>query len=217
MNDQSRFRYLLCDLDDTLYPASAGVMRVVGQLILRYMAERVGIPQERVEQIKKEYYQRYGTTMRGLILHYGIDPDDYLAFVHDLPVHEYIQPNPALDAMLAGISLRKAVFTNADRDHACRVLNALGVPHHFEWIIDVRDFGYNSKPHPIAYSRMLDILNASAGECIMVEDIPHNLTPAKALGMATVLISDDPCQDGADICIPDILQLGEAIRPWITS
>jgi putative hydrolase of the HAD superfamily len=221
MSRMSSFRYLLCDLDDTLYPASSGVMRVVGRRITDYMAERLGIPDESVDQTKRKYYQQYGTTMRGLILHYGIDPEDYLRFVHDLPVDEYIQPDPALDTMLSSISLHKAVFTNADRDHAWRVLGALGVRHHFKWIIDVHDFGFLSKPHPSAYLRILEILGARADECIMVEDVAHNLAPAKAMGMATVLVREDSstgecCPDGVDTCIANILELAGALEPWLT-
>lgn len=216
----SSFRYLLCDLDNTLYPASSGVMGVVGKRITHYMAERLGIPGESVDQTKRQYYQQYGTTMRGLILHYGIDPEDYLRFVHDLPVDEYIQPDPALDAMLDSIPLRKAVFTNANHEHAWRVLGALGVRHHFEWIIDVHDFGFLSKPHPSAYQRILEILDGRADECIMVEDVAPNLTPAKAMGMATVLVkedrsSDECCPDGVDACIASILELAGALEPWL--
>jgi putative hydrolase of the HAD superfamily len=220
MRSGQRFRYLLCDLDDTLYPASSGVMRAVGQLILRYMLDRVGIPSDRVNQMRSEYYHAYGTTMRGLILHHAIDPLDYLAFVHDLPLREYIQPNPALEAMLSRIPLRKAVITNADRYHAGRVLDVLGVRHHFEWIIDVQDFGFNSKPHPSSYERMLEIVEARPGECIMVEDVAHNLAPARAMGMLTVLVEEEPGGNGngldrADVVIRDILEMADALQHWM--
>lgn len=215
-----RFRFLLCDLDNTLYPPDSGVMLAVGQRMVHYMVERVGVPPDDAKRLSRHYYQQYGTTMRGLILHHRIDPEDYLAFVHDLPLEQYIQPNPGLDAMLANIPLRKAVFTNADREHARRVLNVLGVRHHFEWIIGVHEFGFNSKPHRSAYLRILDILDTHAEECIIVEDAAGNLVPAKAMGMLTVLVgngslSPESPPGEADIYIPDILCLAEAIRPWV--
>jgi putative hydrolase of the HAD superfamily len=220
VNDNPRFRFLVCDLDNTLYSPDSGVMPAMGQLIDRYMVERVGIPPEDVEGLKRLYYQQYGATMRGLILHHGIDPEDYLAFIHDLPLEQYIQPDPDLGAMLTGIPLRKAVFTNADREHAVRVLDTLGVRHHFEWIIDVHDFGLRSKPHPSAYLRILEVLAARADECILVEDASRNLAPAKAMGMLTVLVGGgsppaNALAEEADVCIPDILHLAEAIRPWV--
>jgi putative hydrolase of the HAD superfamily len=195
-------------------------MQAVGQLIVRYMVERVGISPENVEPLKHQYYQGYGSTMRGLILHYGIDPEDYLAFVHDLPLEQYIQPNPDLDAMLASIPLRKVIFTNADREHAERVLAILDVRHQFERIIDVRDFGLRSKPDLSAYRHILDTLSARPDECILVEDAIHNLAPAKAMGMLTVLIEGgslpaDSSQQEFHIRIEDILQLRDIVRPWL--
>ncbi len=218
MTDKPRF--LLCDLDNTLYPPDSGVMQTVGRLITRYIVERVGVPPDDAERLKHQYYRQYGTTMRGLILNHGIDPEDYLAFVHDLPLEQYIQSDPALDAMLASIPLRKAVFTNATREHAELVLDTLGVRHHFEQIIDVRDFSFNSKPHESAYRRILEILNARPGECILVDDAAHNLAPAKAMGIFTVLVGGGPLpaqvpQTEADICIANILHLADAIHPWL--
>jgi putative hydrolase of the HAD superfamily len=222
VTDKPHFRFLLCDLDNTLYPPNSGVMQAVGRLIARYISDRLEVPPEDAEGLKRQYYRQYGTTMRGLILHHGIDPEDYLGFVHDLPLEQYIQPNPDLDAMLGRIPLRKAVSTNADREHAGRVLDVLGIRHHFERIIDVRDFGFNSKPHQNAYRRILEILNARAEECILVDDSIHNLTSAQAMGMLTVLVGAssppaEPSQDGADICIADILDLADAICPWLMS
>ena len=215
-----RFRFLLCDLDNTLYPPDAGVMSAAGRRMVRYMIERVGVPPADAEQLKLRYYRRYGTTMRGLILHHGIDAEDYLAFVHDLPLEQYIQPNPGLDVMLSSIPLRKAIFTNADQEHARRVLDILGVCHHFETIIDVRDFGFRGKPHVSAYRRILDLLDVRAEDCILVEDSVLNLAPARDLGMLTVLVGDGDrvgktSGDGADIHISDILHLAEAIRTWL--
>lgn len=215
-----KLRFLVCDLDNTLYPPDSGVMGAVGQRMVRYIIQRVGVSPEDADQLKRRYYQEYGTTMRGLVLHYGIDPEDYLAFVHDLPLEQFIQPNPDLDTMLDSIPLRKVVFTNSDREHAERVLAVLGIRHRFERIIDIRDFNLLSKPHPSAYLRILDILNAHANECILVEDAADNLPPAKALGMLTVLVGGSTptsqlAQDGADIRIPDILDLAQAIHPWL--
>ena len=73
------YRFLLCDLDNTLYPPDSGVMAAVGQRMIRYIVERVDLPPDQAEQLKLQYFREYGTTMRGLILHYGIDPEDYLA------------------------------------------------------------------------------------------------------------------------------------------
>jgi putative hydrolase of the HAD superfamily len=220
MNHMLRFRFLLCDLDDTLYPMDAGIMKMVGERINRFMIEHLDIPPKIAPQLRNFYHQQYGTSMRGLILHYGINPESYLEFVHDLPLEQSIQPNPALDAMLSGICLSKVIITNASREHAQRVLSILGVAHHFEWIVDVRDFGYCSKPHRMAYQRTLHILAAQPGECIIVEDMARNLVPALQMGMTGVLVSNGqaatpPAPGAADYYIGDILDLRRAIQPLL--
>lgn len=220
MTDTRRFRFLLCDLDDTLYPTRQGVMKAVGERISRYLVERLGVPPEVAPAIRRYYHDRYGTSMRGLMLHYGIRPDDYLEYVHDLPLEEFIRRDPQLDAMLGRICLRKVIVTNASREHAERVLNILGVGHHFERIVDIRDFGYHSKPHRVAYERSLRDLAAAPAECILVEDSVRNIAPARAMGIVSVWIRnrdaevpDEPLP--ADLCIDDILHLADALAPLI--
>jgi putative hydrolase of the HAD superfamily len=215
-----RFRFLLCDLDDTLYPTHQGVMRAVGERISRFMIERLDIPSEHAPDLRRYYHDRYGTSMRGLILHYGIRPDDYLEYVHDLPLAEFIQRDPRLDAMLSRICLTKVVVTNASREHAERVLAILGVSHHFARILDIRDFGFHSKPHRAAYERSLHCLGAQPSECILVEDMARNIAPARAMGMFSVWmrnagIDAPPGAPPADLCITDILHLAGVLEPII--
>jgi len=223
MTDNSTFQSLLCDLDDTLYPPHAGLMKAVGDRISRYMVERVGIPPDVTQQLRRHYHDEYGTSMRGLIVNHSIDPESYLGFVHDLPLEQYIQPSAALDEMLTSIPLRKVIFTNASREHARRVLNVLGVQHHFERIIDVRDFGFHSKPHPLAYQRGLQILGACPPQCIIIDDSARNLAPAKEMGMTAVLVGDGQPPDArrvpgaVDLHIENILGLADAIQPLLAS
>jgi putative hydrolase of the HAD superfamily len=220
MTAARRFRFLLCDLDDTLYPTHQGVMKAVGERINRYLIERLDVPPDAAPEIRRYYHDRYGTSMRGLMLHYGIRPDDYLEYVHDLPLTEFIRREPQLDAMLGRICLRKVIVTNASREHALRVLDILGVGHHFERILDIRDFGYHSKPHRVAYERCLRYLEAAAAECVLVEDSVRNIAPARAMGMASVWMRNAPSEmpagpPPADLCIDNILQLADALAPLI--
>jgi len=186
-------------------------MDKVGQRILSYMMERLGFSQVEATLLRQDYLHRYGTTMRGLMLHNGLDPEDYLAYVHDLPLEDYLTPNPALDAALAAIPAEKVVFTNATAEHAKRVLDLLGVTHHFSRVVDIRDMDYCSKPAPDAYKRLLAMLQAQPQECVLVEDRTRNLQPAKALGMITVLVDGE--NDGsADFVIETVTEIGEILK-----
>jgi putative hydrolase of the HAD superfamily len=220
MKRRADFGYLLCDLDDTLYPTHLGLMKAVGERINRFMIDQLDIPATTAPQLRSYFYERYGTSMRGLMLHYGINPEIYLEYVHDLPLTEFIEHDPLLDAMLGRICLRKVIVTNASREHALRVLDMLRVSHHFERILDIRDFGFHSKPHRAAYQRSLKLLGAQPAECILVEDSARNIAPARAMGMLSVWVRSahsgvPPGADVADLCIDDILQLADTLQPLI--
>jgi putative hydrolase of the HAD superfamily len=204
-------RVILFDLDNTIYPLGSGVMELISQRISRFMAEQMGLPPDEVNRLRHDYWVQYGTTLRGLQIHYGVDPEEYLAFVHDIPVEDLLHPDPELDWMLAELAPEKTIFTNATTEHARRVLQALGVERHFSRVFDIRFLDYRSKPNEDAYRRVLDALSVAADQCLLVEDSARNIEPARALGMKTVLVGEGPA-DGADFTIPRILDLPAVVE-----
>lgn len=202
-------RYILFDLDETLYPKETGLMDVIRERISRYMELRLRMDPSQIEGLRAEYYRRYGTTMRGLMVNYHIDPEDYLAFVHGIPVEEYVAADPALAEMLAGIELEKDIFTNASLEYVHRILDCLGVRGYFHRIFDIRALGYINKPDRRAYIQVLKALGATGGECLIVDDSIRNLEPAKELGMTTVLVGDDGagCVDFAIARMTDLAEV----------
>lgn len=203
-------RFLLFDLDETLYPRDAGVMQEIGRLIRRYIVQEYGVTAEEADALARRYHQEYGTSMRGLLLNNKLDVERFLAYVHDLPP-DLLQPNPKLDALLASLPGDKVIFTNADQNHAERVLTQLGIRRHFSRIVDVVEVGYIPKPNLAAYTNCLRLLDARPEECVLIEDTGRNLVPAKQLGMTTVLVDGDP-NDPADYKIPTILELGPVVE-----
>lgn len=204
---------ILFDLDETLYPPEAGVMRQIGERITLYVQARLSLATDEALAVRRRYFQEYGTTMRGLQINYGIDPDEYLAYVHQIPLEQYLHPNERLDKVLQNIPQEKIIFTNASREHAERVLALLGIRRHFSRIVDIRDVGYESKPQPDAYERICRILGVRAEECLIVEDNLRNLLPAKALGMTTVLVRNGHTEpeDGVDWVIEQIEEIGTVV------
>lgn len=207
----------LFDLDDTLYGAATGLWAAIGQRIDLYMTERVGLEASATVALRRHYLETFGTTLNGLRQEYGIDPADYLAFVHDLPLEHYLQPSPLLDQMLRRLPLRKVVFTNADAAHARRVLERLGIAAHFATIFDVNALEFINKPDPRAYRRVLALTQVQAAECVFVDDAVRNLLPAHALGMRTVLVRspDSVLPAGVDHRIDSILELEGLLQPHL--
>ncbi|MBN1485038.1 MAG: pyrimidine 5'-nucleotidase [Chloroflexia bacterium] len=210
--EDGRPRFLLFDLDETLYPRNTRMFEEIGQRINAYM-ERIGFDPEQVPQLRRHYFMRYGTTLRGLQLHHQVDTDDYLIFVHDFDVGRYIQPNAALERVLHELPQVKAIFTNATSEYAWRILTALGVEKHFEHILDIHAFDYHSKPDRYAFQVALETLQARAPECLLIEDNLRNIQMGKKLGMHTVLVSPDgEPQEDADFVVSDVIQIEQVMR-----
>jgi putative hydrolase of the HAD superfamily len=182
-------RYILFDLDDTLYPTSAGLMDDISQRMIEFMITRLDVPAHDVARQRKDYWERYGTTLRGLYIERHIDPQAFLNFVHDVNVAKYLGADARLDQMLAQIAQTKSVFTNAPADYARRVLDALGVAHHFAEIFDINFIEYQSKPTAFAYDKVVAALPVPPRACVMIDDTPRNLAPAQRLGMKTILLN----------------------------
>ena len=206
--------HLVFDCDDTLYPRDSGLMQAISERISLYMIERMGMDPEIVPGLRRAYWQQYGTTSRGLQLLHDLDVPEYMRYVHDLPLRQYIEPNPALDVALHALPQRKVIFTNATARHAHAVLEVMGLERHFDGVYDVFFCENEGKPSLSAYRRLLNTLGVSAESCMMVEDSVVNLVPAGKLGMVTVLV-DPPAGDdvnGIDYVIPHVADVGGVVR-----
>jgi putative hydrolase of the HAD superfamily len=207
-------RYALFDLDNTIYPKSCGLMGEIGKRMNRYMVERLGIDAEEVSQKRVAFLKTWGTTLNALRRHYSVDPDEFLDFVHDIPLERFLQKDPELDRMLGRLELKKIIFTNADARHARRVLSRTGILGHFETIVDIHMLDFVNKPDRRAYLKALAFIGARPEECILIEDSPANIHTAKELGMITVMMGDENRADGAQYhirCITDFEDLLQTI------
>ena len=173
------FKSLYFDLDDTLYPASSGLWAAIRERMNAYMQRLMDLPIPEIVSLRQSYLEKYGTTLRGLQAHYIVNADEYLAFVHDLPLEQFIHPDPSLRTLLLSLPQRRWIFTNADNNHANRVLNILGITDCFDGIIDIRAIEFACKPDKIAYQRALAITgDDDPAQCVIFDDALRNLSPA---------------------------------------
>lgn len=201
---------VLFDLDNTLYPSSNGLMQHLDSRIGTYFDETFGLDATESLRLRRQYYGQYGTTLRGLQHHHDIDTEQYLQYIHDLDLDLFIAADALLDAALAALPARKAVFTNSPREYAERVLAGLGLAHHFERIFDTRFFDFVCKPDPSCYDRVLAELGIHGSEAIMIEDMAKNLPPAARLGITTILLdAPDQPRELADYVVADVLEAVE--------
>ncbi|MFP4128524.1 MAG: pyrimidine 5'-nucleotidase [Desulfonatronovibrio sp.] len=197
------------DLDNTLYSKSLNVFGLIDKRINRYMTERVGIPEPEVDALRRHYWKIHGVTLNGLILHHEVDPEDFLEFVHDVDLDGILKPDRKLRIALKNLDARKVIFTNGSIRHAENVLSALGIEDLFEEIFDVRIASFKPKPFPEPYLKVLEAINVSGHECVMIDDILENLRTAKDLGMSTVLIGTTNGHKYVDFCIEEACAITE--------
>lgn len=199
---------LFFDLDDTLYSRTNGLWEAIRGRMNDYLVDPVGFPPDETQDMALRYYQIYGTTLRGLQLNHNVDADEYLAYVHDLPIEEYISPDVELQKMLSSLPQMKWILTNSDANHANRVLEVLRLEGFFTGIIDVRALDFLCKPEREAYQRAMEIADISEPtNCVFFDDSIRNLVPAHEIGFTTVLVGTNEKHAGADYSVTNLLDL----------
>ena len=178
------------DLDNTLYPHHVNLWQQVDKRIGEFISAFLKIPAEEARFIQKDYYRRYGTSMRGMMTEHGVHADDYLAYVHQID-HSPLEPNPAMGAAIARLPGRKLILTNGSTDHAEAVLTRLGIGEQFEAVFDIIAAEHKPKPAPQTYQKFLERHAVDPTRAAMFEDLARNLVVPYRLGMTTVLVVPD--------------------------
>jgi len=196
-----RFTTIFFDLDGTLYRESTGLWEGIKDRMNLYMRDRLSIPEEAVPGLREQYFKMYGTTLRGLQERHNVDKENFLAFVHDLPLKNYLTPNPNLWEVIASLQTRNLIFTNADVNHARRVLAELKLDDLFETIIDVNAVDPYCKPMPESFAIAMDLADEpDPRKCVVIDDLPRTTRAALDVGMASLLYGcDEPSPDASGV------------------
>ena len=183
--DLSHIGHWVFDLDNTIYPAECNLFAQVDVRIGQFIAEALGLPHDEARRLQKGFFRRYGTTMKGLMQEYGIDPHRFLDYVHDID-YSPLPPSAALAAALDRLDGPKYIFTNGSVKHAEAVLDRLGVAAQFVDIFDIAAAGFDPKPLDPFYDLFLERHAMDPAAAVLIEDIAINLKPAHDRGMTTV-------------------------------
>ena len=177
------------DLDNSLYPASTDLFELIDVRMGQYIAQRLGCEIAEARIIQKGFFRDHGTTLAGLMKEHGVEPREFLDYVHDIDLAR-LTADPRVIAALDRLPGRKFVFTNGDEAYARRVLDRLGLANAFDGVHDIHAMGYVPKPDPGAYAAMCERHAIDPTRALMAEDMARNLVPAKALGMVTVWVDN---------------------------
>lgn len=181
------------DLDNTLYSADCDLWPKIDQRITAFLVHLFGLDGLSARALQKYYYQRYGTTLRGLMDDHGVGAEEFLAFVHEID-RSSLLPNPTLAEAIAALPGRKLILTNGSREHALLTAEALGLADMFEDIFDIVAAELIPKPELVTYERFFDKHGVDPQTAAMFEDIERNLVIPHQKGMVTALVVPKPGQ-----------------------
>ena len=185
---QNSFQNWIFDLDNTMYDINLGLFKKISKRITDFIMSKYSLDIDQAKKIQKEYYLKYGLTLRGLIVEKKLEPEEFLDYVHDVE-HPELKKNDQLISKIRILEGKKIIFTNATSKHAKKILKILELEHDFDQIIDIKDLEYIPKPDKRSYKKLLECLNLNKenlDKTIFFEDTVKNLIPAKELGITTV-------------------------------
>jgi putative hydrolase of the HAD superfamily len=183
-------KYWIFDLDNTLYSGQTKVFSEVDKKMSTFISKKMSVDLIKAKEIQKKYFYESGTTLSGLMKHDGIDPHEFLEFVHDIDI-SWLPKDLLLKEELIKIKEKKYIFTNGSHAHVENVTKQLGIDGLFDGVFDIIDANFIPKPHIDPYKKIMKKFNLDPKKSILIEDIAHNLEQAKNLGMKTCWLEND--------------------------
>lgn len=180
-------REWIFDLDNTLYPRHSLLWEQIDARMSAFIGRELKLGLPEAARLQHELYDRYGATLRGLMVEHGVSPDAFLAYVHDID-HSVVEPDPVLASAISRLPGRRFILTNGSRRHAERVAERLGISDHFEDIFDIVWARHLPKPGVGTYERLVAATGLDPGRTAIFEDLARNLVVPQRQGMVTVLV-----------------------------
>lgn len=175
------------DLDNTLYPTDVRLFDQIERRMTDYVMRTLAVDAAEANRLRRLYWERHGTTLAGLMREHGVDPEPYLAEVHDIDLSA-VPRAEALRTAIGRLPGRKIVYTNGSRTHARRVTAALGLDGAFDRLYGFEDAAYVPKPEAAAFAAVFALDGIDPRRGAMFEDDHRNLAVPHSLGMRTVLV-----------------------------
>ncbi|MEI7843531.1 MAG: pyrimidine 5'-nucleotidase [Gallionellaceae bacterium] len=202
-------RVWIFDLDNTLHNATPHIFPHINRSMTAYLQENLQLSEDAANEMRMDYWQRYGATLSGLIKHHGTDPDHFLWHTHQFPdLKNMVLCEPRLRRALEQLPGKKVVFSNAPQHYAEAVLKLLRIEDLFDDVFAIEHAHYRPKPQRQGFVRLLRKHHLQPSRCVMVEDSADNLQTAKRMGMKTVWVSKQPLAPSyVDIKIRNVMEL----------
>jgi len=189
-SDLSHIQNWVFDLDNTLYRADAEFFSQIDKKITQFISRYLALQPEKARYVQKEFLAEYGTSLSGMMAVHGMDPAEFLDYVHDVDLH-MLDPDPQLREYIKALPGRKFIFTNGSKGHARNVAGHLNLFDLFDGHFGIEDVDYVPKPKRSSYIKFCDVFDIDPETAIFFEDNIRNLEAPKYMGMRTVLVTSD--------------------------
>ena len=130
MKELKNLKYWIFDLDNTLYSGQTKVFDQVDKKMSSFISKKLKVSIDEAKKIQKNYFQKYNTTLSGMIKHHNVDANEFLEFVHDVNL-DFLEKNERLEEEISKISGKKIIFTNGSKAHAENVTKRIGINNSF--------------------------------------------------------------------------------------
>lgn len=156
------------------------------------VATLLGVEHDKADELRMEYWRRYGATMIGLHRHHQTDPGLFLHLTHNFDVQPLLQAEKGLAGLVRRLPGYKLLLTNAPLDYARRVMQALNLLPAFDglWSIEHMQLQgrYRPKPSKALMQQIVARLQVQPQRITLIEDTLRNLKSARQCGIRTVHI-----------------------------
>jgi putative hydrolase of the HAD superfamily len=204
-------KYLLFDLDNTLYSCRYGLERNVSHRIKEFTAAFLGTSTDEAWRQRHEVINKYGTCLEWLITEKGLtNTEAYFAAVHPPGEADSLVPDPELRVFLASIPIPKAILTNSPKEHSDIVLEKLGLNGLFTHVFEIRQNSFIGKPRKEYFENALNTLGVSIDEVLFIDDYPNYVQGFIAIGGKALLYDEEDAHQ--DSPLPRIINLKELVH-----
>ncbi len=179
------------DLDNTLHDAGSAVFARMNAAMTSYIHEHLGLPMPQADALRVHYWQRYGSTLLGLMRHHQIRAAHFLHETHRFPdLEQHVRGHVHDLRRLRRLPGLKVLLTNAPAHYARRVLKALRIEDCFDAVIAIEQmtvFGHlRPKPDRRLFRTLSAQMKVAPQRCVLVEDTLEHQKAAKSEGWRTV-------------------------------
>ena len=185
MKELKNIKNILFDCDGVLYSDLEAVFGQVSKKMTQYISNKLNVDLKEAKELQTNYFNKYNTSLNGLMIHHDIPPREFLDYVHDIKL-DFLEKDTVLRNELENINVNKFVFTNGTKEHVKNIATHLGIDDQFDGVFDIVDAEYSPKPEAKAFDLMVKKFKIDPTETLYIEDIAKNLSIGKERGAKTV-------------------------------